>query len=83
MFILLTLKWGVICLTISTKTFWVWTKLAEDISIVHGHHPLKKAGEVLTEINAEGYRVKRLSIPKQWVEKGYVQEAPAEQLTLF
>lgn len=68
--------------TVSTETHWMWTSIAEAKWDKHHVEP-RKAGMMLTEINSEGYRSKRIHVPLLWVQKGYVIEADGEQTDLF
>ncbi|SFF22780.1 hypothetical protein SAMN04487969_11945 [Paenibacillus algorifonticola] len=64
----------------STVTYWMWTELAERLSAERGIH--RKSGDTVMESH-EGRLVRRLTVPRSWVDKGYVVEAPVEQPTLF
>ncbi|CAM4099340.1 hypothetical protein L1N85_10790 [Paenibacillus alkaliterrae] len=66
----------------STKIHWQWTAHTEQTWQRHNIEP-RKAGQMLTELDERGYRVKRLTVPRSWVEKGLVQEAEEEQIDLL
>lgn len=66
----------------STATHWQWTAHAEKTWNRHHVEP-RKEGEMITHLDDRGYRVKRVTVPLSWVQKGYVQEADGEQLDLL
>ncbi|MGG1638286.1 hypothetical protein [Paenibacillus sp. NRS-1760] len=66
----------------ATTTNWQWTAVAEAEWQKHNVEP-RRAGQILMERDREGIWVKRTKVPANWVDKGYVKEAAAEQTTLF
>lgn len=66
----------------STKTHWEWTAVAE-AEAKRLNVESRKAGQTLMQRDMSGAWVKRLTVPQSWVNKGYVQEAAAEQINLF
>lgn len=73
----------------STKTHWQWTEVAEKEwdRIVKESYPgqnlePRRAGQMITHLEG-AYRVPRKTVHKSWVDKGYVKEAEAEQISLF
>lgn len=66
----------------STQTHWQWTAVAEQTWKKHNIES-RREGEMLTQLDGRGYRVKRITVPLSWVKKGYVQEAEGEQIDLL
>lgn len=66
----------------STETHWQWTAVAEAKWDKHHIEP-RRAGQSLMIRDNSGEWVKRQTVPRSWVDKGYVQEADGEQLELF
>lgn len=67
---------------VKTETYWIWTEKAGRMAHERGIIGAK-AGEPVMMRTRDDRIVKLREVPREWVEKGYVEEAAQEQTELF